>query len=206
MVEEVYGFSPDFVFSNLDYKSLCGMRIRIIFKWYDFWIGFFWDRKKRTLYIFPIPMLGIKIGPRDKHHYHDAMMDFMARDLLSDPGKWGNVPKMKDPPPPMFPNGYPYGEPPYMKAMEGMLKNIRVHPAMPDDKVIVMNQANWDSIFNSPWYDKYIMGMDTAKEGSKSETVNTTTCTCCKQFMPYKEGQPRVCDDCRDNMNFNKTE
>ena len=37
------------------------MRIRLIFAWYDFWVGIFWDRQKRALYLFLIPMIGIVI-------------------------------------------------------------------------------------------------------------------------------------------------
>ena len=42
------------------------MRVRLIFAWYDFWIGLFWDQQKRRLYIFPVPMCGVLLdfGPR----------------------------------------------------------------------------------------------------------------------------------------------
>jgi hypothetical protein len=37
------------------------MRVRPIFAWYDFWVVLFWDRACRTLYLFLVPMVGIKI-------------------------------------------------------------------------------------------------------------------------------------------------
>lgn len=37
------------------------VKIKLIFAWYDLWIGIFWDKNKKHLYIFPIPIVGIKI-------------------------------------------------------------------------------------------------------------------------------------------------
>jgi len=31
------------------------MNVKLFFAWYDFWVGWFYDRKKRTLYICRIP-------------------------------------------------------------------------------------------------------------------------------------------------------
>lgn len=35
------------------------MKIKLLFAWYDFWIGLFWDKKKKWLYILPVPCFGI---------------------------------------------------------------------------------------------------------------------------------------------------
>jgi len=32
-----------------------------VFAWYDFWVGAYYDRKRRCLYIMPLPMLGFVI-------------------------------------------------------------------------------------------------------------------------------------------------
>jgi hypothetical protein len=44
------------------------MKIRPVCKWYDFWVGLFWDGSKRRLYILPLPCLGVCLdfgGPHE---------------------------------------------------------------------------------------------------------------------------------------------
>lgn len=35
--------------------------IEFLFAWYDIWVGVFIDIKKQTIYIFPIPMFGVRL-------------------------------------------------------------------------------------------------------------------------------------------------
>lgn len=42
------------------------MKVKLIFAWYDFWIGIFYDKKKNWVYIFPVPMFGIIIKLPEK--------------------------------------------------------------------------------------------------------------------------------------------
>ena len=37
------------------------MSIKPLFAWYDLWIGFYWNREKRRLYILPLPCIGVVI-------------------------------------------------------------------------------------------------------------------------------------------------
>lgn len=37
------------------------MKLKLYFKWYDFWIGLYYDKMKKRLYIGFLPMLGLMI-------------------------------------------------------------------------------------------------------------------------------------------------
>jgi hypothetical protein len=36
-------------------------RWSVVIAWYDLWVGLFWDRERRRLYVLPLPCLGIVI-------------------------------------------------------------------------------------------------------------------------------------------------
>ena len=44
------------------------MKLNLIFAWYDLWVGFFWDKKKRWLYFFPVPMVGIVLKFKSRNN------------------------------------------------------------------------------------------------------------------------------------------
>lgn len=37
------------------------MRIRLFFRWYDLWVGAYWSRGERALYVCPLPTIGLRI-------------------------------------------------------------------------------------------------------------------------------------------------
>lgn len=37
------------------------VKVRPLFAWYDLWIGVFWDRQKRRLYVLPLPCIGFVV-------------------------------------------------------------------------------------------------------------------------------------------------
>lgn len=45
------------------------IKIKFIFAWYDFWIGAYWDKTNKVLYIFPIPCFGFKIFKKKVKSY-----------------------------------------------------------------------------------------------------------------------------------------
>jgi hypothetical protein len=42
------------------------VKLRARFAWYDMWIGAFWDRRARVLYLCPLPMLLLEVRFQDK--------------------------------------------------------------------------------------------------------------------------------------------
>lgn len=37
------------------------MRARLVFAWYDAWVGAYYDRSRQRLYVFPLPCVGFYV-------------------------------------------------------------------------------------------------------------------------------------------------
>ena len=57
-------------------------RISPVVAWYDLWIGAYYDRYRRSLYILPVPMVGIKI----EFGCSETMMRALANIILKHGG------------------------------------------------------------------------------------------------------------------------
>ncbi len=49
--------------------------MKIKFKWYDMWVGVYYDRKGRTFYICPFPTIVIIIQRGNKPQFHKDIAD-----------------------------------------------------------------------------------------------------------------------------------
>lgn len=38
------------------------LRVKPFFRWYDLWVGVYIDQANRSVYVCPLPMLGVKIS------------------------------------------------------------------------------------------------------------------------------------------------
>ena len=54
----------------------CEVKTRIGFRWFDLWVGFYWDRGQRTLYFCPIPMLVIAFDFGTRLHLWFCEIDY----------------------------------------------------------------------------------------------------------------------------------
>jgi hypothetical protein len=42
------------------------MKVRLLFEPCDLWIGAYWDRKRRRLYLLPVPCFGLVLQFKDR--------------------------------------------------------------------------------------------------------------------------------------------
>jgi hypothetical protein len=68
------------------------MKIRLFFAWYDCWIGFYWDRKFRALYICPFFCCVIMIKMKRKKEIDEPLDTYEFLELLD---KWEEKSKNK---------------------------------------------------------------------------------------------------------------
>ena len=64
------------------------MKVSPLFAWYDFWVGFYWDREQRKLYFLPLPMIGLVFDFEHKAKHADVPVESLTT-------KWCSYPKCK---------------------------------------------------------------------------------------------------------------
>ncbi len=68
-----------------------GVRVVPMFAWFDFWVGFFFDQKAVTTYIFPIPMIGFRVegfGISTNKHYNFKEEPFIYLFHIGRKNRW----------------------------------------------------------------------------------------------------------------------
>ena len=58
------------------------MKVEFLFAWYDMWVGAYWDRKARKLYLMPVPMCGVVVSLPQKQQSPQSAVECR-------PGQWG---------------------------------------------------------------------------------------------------------------------
>ena len=54
-------------------------KVRLKFCWYDFWVGWYWDRKWMKLYICLVPMVVLEVWRELKSMHLDRALGVMGR-------------------------------------------------------------------------------------------------------------------------------
>jgi len=58
--------------------SKIGIDVKLFFAWYDFWIGAYYDKDNRRLYLILIPMIVLSIQFGCKEMFSDELIESMA--------------------------------------------------------------------------------------------------------------------------------
>lgn len=61
-----------------------GGRVGLVFAWYDFWVGLYWNGAKRRLYVLPIPCIGFYIQlsiPKTDSCAHEPLLELDGKKI-----------------------------------------------------------------------------------------------------------------------------
>jgi len=63
------------MFLEIIFRRIDSISIKLYFKWFDFWLGWFYDQKSQSFYYGFFPMLGIKIHKHRWVSNQGALLD-----------------------------------------------------------------------------------------------------------------------------------